>query len=112
MVIGSVPAHADRTGHIRPAGAGRFNFVRTPAGAIYTAVVVAVWINAIDLQGGGFTQEQAGNLLDLTVQRQSVMLRANLTFLYAGIVMLIAAASVWLAPEPPHHDNGKPPTGH
>jgi DHA2 family multidrug resistance protein len=111
------------------AGAGQFNFIRTLSSAISTAVVVAVWINAIEsnkaalagelhnptgalalLQGGGFSPDQARNLLDLAVQGQSVMLGTNQTFLYVGIVMLVAAASVWLAPKPPRHDNnGKPP---
>lgn len=113
------------------AGAGQFNFIRTLSSAISTAVVVAVWINAIDsnkavlagvlhnpqgviamLHGGGFTESQARNLLDLAVQGQSVMLGTNQTFLYVGIVMVIAAASVWLAPRPPRHEGGKPPMGH
>jgi len=115
------------------AGAGQFNFVRTLSSAISTAVVVAGWINAIDtkkailagelhnpgnvlafLQGGGFTPDQARNLLDLAVQGQSVMLGTNQMFLVVGVVMLFTAASVWLAPKPPRHadGNGKKPVAH
>jgi len=113
------------------AGAGQFNFVRTLSSAISTAVVVAAWINAIDtkkavlagelhnpanvlalLQGGGFTQDQARNLLDLSVQGQSVMLGTNQMFLVVGVVMLFTAATVWLAPRPPRHNGGNAGLGH
>jgi len=115
------------------AGAGQFNFVRTLASAISTAAVVAMWSNAIDtkkailagelhngagamaqLQAGGFSQEQARGLLDLSVQGQSVMLGTNQVFLVLGLVMLVTAATVWLAPKPPRHanGNGKPPVAH
>jgi MFS transporter, DHA2 family, multidrug resistance protein len=108
-------------------GAGQFNFIRTLASAISTAVVVAVWINAIEtnkavlsgvlhnpegalamLQSGGFTLERARSLLDLSVMQQAAQLGTNQTFLYVGIVLMIAAAAVWLAPKPPRHTNGKP----
>jgi len=107
------------------AGAGQFNFVRTLSSAVSTAVVVAGWTNAIDtkkailagelhnpagvlslLQGGGFTQDQARNLLDLAVEGQSVMLGTNQMFLAVGVVLLLTAATVWLAPRPPRHVNG------
>ena len=114
-------------------GAGQFNFIRTLSSAISTAVVVAVWIDAITsnkaalvgelhnpaqalamLAAGGFTSDQARSLLDLSVMGQSVMLGTNQTFLYVTIVLLIAAAAVWLAPRPPRHanGNGKPGLGH
>jgi DHA2 family multidrug resistance protein len=104
------------------AGAGQFNFIRTLSSAISTAVVIAIWINAIEankaalagelhnapgalamLQAGGFAPDRALNLLDLAVQGQSVMLGTNQTFLCVGLVMLVAAAAVWLAPKPPRH---------
>jgi DHA2 family multidrug resistance protein len=114
-------------------GAGQFNFIRTLSSAISTAVVVATWINAISsnkaalvgelhspaqalaqLQSGGFSADQSRNLLDLSVMGQSVMLGTNQTFLDVTIVLLIAAAAVWLAPKPPRHTNGngKPPMAH
>ena len=107
-------------------GAGQFNFIRTLASAISTAAVVAVWVNAIDVnkaalvgglhnpqamitrvQAGGFSHDKALNLLDLLVQQQAVMLGTNQTFLAVSIVMLVAAAAVWLAPKPPRHGSGK-----
>jgi DHA2 family multidrug resistance protein len=114
-------------------GAGQFNFIRTLASAISTALVVAVWISAIEsskaalagelhnapgalaqLQASGMPADRALNLLDLSVMAQSVMLGTNRTFLYVGIVMLVAAGAVWLAPKPPRHTNGngKPPMAH
>ena len=114
-------------------GAGQFNFIRTLSSAISTAVVVAVWINAIEtnkavlagelhnpqgaltmLQSGGFTLERARSLLDLSVQQQAAMLGTNQTFLDVTILLLIAAAAVWLAPKPPRQGggNGTPGSGH
>ena len=113
------------------AGAGQFNFIRTLASAISTAVVIAVWIDAISagkatlagelhdpqsvlalLQAGGFSADQARSLLDLAVQGQSVMLGTNQTFLSVGIVLLFSAGAVWLAPKPPRHANGNKPVAH
>ena len=114
-------------------GAGQFNFIRTLSGAIATALVVAVWENAIKmnkavlagtvqhgqdllttLQAGGFTAEKARSLFDMAVLQQAAQLGTNQTFLAVGIVLLITAAAVWLAPKPPRHanGNGKPPMGH
>ncbi|MDE2184039.1 MAG: DHA2 family efflux MFS transporter permease subunit [Alphaproteobacteria bacterium] len=108
-------------------GAGQFNFIRTLSSAISTALVVAVWSNAIDsnkailaaglndpaallakAHAGGFTADQARNLLDLMVQGQSVMLGTNQTFFAVGVVLLLSAAIVWVAPRPPRGENAKP----
>jgi DHA2 family multidrug resistance protein len=110
-------------------GAGQFNFIRTLASAISTASVVAVWINAISvnkaalagelhnpqavlerMHAGGFSAGRALHLLDLIVQGQAVMLGTNSTFLIMGVIMLVAAAVVWVAPKPPRH--GAPKIGH
>jgi DHA2 family multidrug resistance protein len=113
------------------AGAGQFNFIRTLSGAIATAVVVAAWESSIHwnkavlvdkvqhgaemltaLQAGGFSQDKARSLLDLAVLQQAAQLGTNQTFLAVGVVLLITAAAVWLAPKPPRSANGKPPMGH
>jgi len=113
-------------------GAGQFNFIRTLAGAIATALVVAVWENAIKwnkavlastlqhgqdmltaLQASGFSEQKARSLFDLGVMQQAAQLGTNQTFLAVGAVLLVTAAAVWLAPKPPRHaNNDKPPMGH
>lgn len=114
------------------AGAGQFNFIRTLSGAIATALVVAIWENAIKwnkavlagsvqhgqdllnaLQVGGFSEEKARSLFDMGVMQQAAQLGTNQTFLSVGVVLLVTAAVVWIAPKPPRHsNNGKPPLGH
>jgi DHA2 family multidrug resistance protein len=113
-------------------GAGQFNFIRTLSGAIATALVVAVWENAINwnkavlagslqhgqdmlsaMQAGGFSEAKARSLLDMGVLQQAAQLGTNQTFLEVGVVLLITAVVVWIAPKPPRHaNNGKPPLGH
>lgn len=105
-------------------GAGQFNFIRTLAGAIATAVVVAVWNDKIKscrdqlvsamhdpsaifqaAQSTGIDNERARNLLDQIVQGQSVMQATNITFLILGIITLAAAGIVWIAPKPSKKTN-------
>lgn len=100
------------------AGAGQFNFVRTLATAFSTAIVTALWQDAMkakrdalvgsmdtpsvlgQMVAHGAAPEQARYTLDGLVQGQAVQLATNYTFLLIGITMLIAAAAVWLAPRP------------
>jgi DHA2 family multidrug resistance protein len=116
-------------------GAGQFNFIRTLSGAIATAIVVAVWADAIKfnkavlagtvqhgqemltlLQASGFSEAKARGLFDMAVLQQAAQLGTNQTFLEIGVVLLVTAAAVWIAPKPPRHangnGNGKPPMGH
>lgn len=116
-------------------GAGQFNFIRTLSGAIATASVVAMWEDAIkwnkavlagvvqhgnDMllglqQLGGFTEAKARSLFDMAVLQQAAQLGTNNAFLSVGVVLLVTALVVWVAPKPPRHaDNGdsKPPMGH
>jgi DHA2 family multidrug resistance protein len=112
-------------------GAGQFNFIRTLSGAIATALVVAVWENAIKwnkavlagslqhgqdmltaLQASGFSEQKARSLFDLGVLQQAAQLGTNQTFLAIGVVLLFTAAAVWIAPKPPRHAKEKPPAGH
>lgn len=106
-------------------GSGQFNFIRTLASAVSTAVVVAVWndqirSNKAELVGAmhdpsammaaaeqaGISAPQARGLLDLMFQGQSVMQATNNTFFVLGIMCLVAAACVWLAPKPPKRTGG------
>jgi DHA2 family multidrug resistance protein len=103
-----------------PNGSGQFNFVRTLASAISTAVVVAAWndqikackdqlvgamqntASAIQMaQTSGVDSEHARAMVDLVTQGQSVMQATNNTFLGLGLITLVAAAIVWIAPRPP-----------
>ncbi len=59
----------------------------------------------------GVGQHQALSLLDLMVQRQSVMLATNDTFLILAAMMAASAAIVWIAPKPPK-STGSMPIGH
>jgi DHA2 family multidrug resistance protein len=129
MSVSSLPAKDTAS------GAGQFNFIRTLSGAIATAIVVAVWADAIKfnkavlagtiqhgqemltlMQAGGFAEGKARSLFDMAVLQQAAQLGTNQTFLQIGIVLLVTAAVVWIAPKPPRHangnGNGKPPLGH
>jgi len=127
MSVSSLPAKDTAS------GAGQFNFIRTLSGAIATAIVVAVWADAIKfnkavlagtvqhgqemltlMQAGGFSEAKARDLFDMAVLQQAAQLGTNQTFLQIGVVLLITAAAVWIAPKPPRHTNGngKPPMGH
>jgi DHA2 family multidrug resistance protein len=128
MSVSSLPAKDTAS------GAGQFNFIRTLSGAIATAVVVAVWEDAIkwskatlagtvqhgpDMllalqQMGGFSEAKARSLFDMAVLQQAAQIGTNQSFLAIGVVLLITAGLVWIAPKPPRHanGNGKPPMGH
>ena len=127
MSVSSLPAKDTA------AGAGQFNFIRTLSGAIATAVVVAIWEDAIKfnkavlagtlqhgqdmlnlMQSSGFSEGRARGLFDMVVLQQAAQLGTNNAFLEIGVVLLITAAAVWIAPKPPRHanGNGKPPVGH
>lgn len=114
-------------------GAGQFNFIRTLSGAIATAIVVSVWETAIKtskatlagtlhngqdmllaLQQSGFAENKARSLFDMAVLQQAAQIGTNEAFLEIGIVLLVTAVAVWIAPKPPRHanGNGKPPMGH
>jgi DHA2 family multidrug resistance protein len=101
-------------------GSGQFNFVRTLASAISTAVVIAAWNNQIKackdqlvgamqntagaiqtVQGAGVDSQHARAMVDLVAQGQSVMQATNNTFLALGLITLVAAGLVWIAPRPP-----------
>ncbi len=99
--------------------AGLINFQRSMAAAFGTALVTTAWSDATitshsDLSGIlhnpagtvallqrlGMSPAQALDALDGMVQNQSIMLATIHVFFLAGICILAAAASVWLAPKP------------
>lgn len=112
-------------------GSGQFNFIRTLATAIATAVVVAQWndniksskdqlVNAMHdtswimqtAQDFGIDKEPVRFALDQITMGQSVMQATNNTFLTLGILTLVAGALVWAAPKPPKRDPNKIVVGH
>jgi DHA2 family multidrug resistance protein len=100
-------------------GAGLINFMRTTAGAFGTSIATSAWEDGAarthatltgeinDPQGVlgrigsmGLSSGQALQQLEGLVQSQAVMLATNRIFLFIGGVMVVAAASIWLAPKP------------
>jgi MFS transporter, DHA2 family, multidrug resistance protein len=113
LALGSVPP--ERV----VAAAGMMSFLRTLSGAIGTALATTLWDNSNanargqlvpelndvsgamrTLEGAGFTTEQARAAIDRMVEGQAATLGAINVYVVAGAVMLIAAASIWLAPKP------------
>ena len=99
--------------------AGLSNFMRTLSGAIGTATATTVWDGATRtsrselasnlnhpadamsaLQHAGLTIDQARVAIERQVEVQAATAGALNTFLTAGLVFVVAAACVWLAPLP------------
>lgn len=99
--------------------AGLSNFMRTLSGAIGTATATTVWDGAtrtsrselasnlndpagamLALQRVGLTIDQARAAIERQVEVQAATVGALNTFLTAGIVFIVAAACVWIAPLP------------
>jgi MFS transporter, DHA2 family, multidrug resistance protein len=95
------------------------SFLRTLCGAIGTAIATTAWDDASrttrselvssfnnseatlsSLQGAGLTLEQARAVLDRLVEGQAATIGVLHLFLASGVVFVIAAAAVWLAPRP------------
>jgi DHA2 family multidrug resistance protein len=112
-------------------GAGLINFMRTTSGAFGTSIVTTIWADsaardhstlagvlndpggAMDsMRTAGFSAGQALRQLDGMVQSQAVMVATNQTFFGIGLVMLAAAASIWMAPRPKRLAGRPQPTGH
>lgn len=106
-------------------GAVQFNFVRTLSSAVATAAVVAIWSHMISsskaqlagalqvpakvghwMHTGGDAGRKALYGLDGMVQGQAMMQSTNITFLVLGILMVVTAAMVWIAPKPPKRSAG------
>ncbi|MBL0914743.1 MAG: DHA2 family efflux MFS transporter permease subunit [Sphingopyxis sp.] len=113
LALSSVPAH------LQTSAAGLMSFLRTLCGAIGTAIATTAWDDASrttrselvsslnnpeatlsSLQSAGLTLEQARGVLDRLVEGQAATIGVLHLFLASGVVFVIAAISVWLAPRP------------
>ncbi|MBO9696446.1 MAG: DHA2 family efflux MFS transporter permease subunit [Sphingopyxis sp.] len=113
LALSSVPAQHQTS------AAGLMSFLRTLCGAIGTAIATTAWDDAsrvsrselvsslnnpeatmTSLQNAGFTLEQARATIERLVEVQASTLGVLHLFLASGVVFVIAAISVWLAPRP------------
>lgn len=113
LALSSVPAK-DAT-----SAAGLMNFMRTLSGAIGTAIATTAWdtssrasrselVSSLNNPGGamtllqqaGLTLEQARAAIDRMVDVQASTLGVIHLFLASGVVFIIAAIMVWIAPRP------------
>ena len=100
--------------------AGLINFMRSVSGAFGTALVTTAWSNAsisahvhlsgilvqpegvlARMQALGLSAKQALVTLNNMVTSQGVMVGTDNVFFGVGLVIVVAAASIWLAPKPP-----------
>jgi DHA2 family multidrug resistance protein len=118
-----IPVMALGTGALPPdevaSGAGLINFMRTTSGAFGTSIATTAWDDAAarnhdtlsnqlnnpgatlsQLTSMGFSPAQALQQLEELVQSQAVMLATNRIFWMIAAVMVVAAASIWMAPKP------------
>lgn len=113
LALSSVP-DKDQT-----SAAGLMSFLRTLSGAMGTALATTAWddasrtsrselVSALNnaegtlssLQSAGLTLEQARGVLDRLVETQAATLGVLHLFLFSGVVFVIAAMAVWIAPRP------------
>ncbi|HEX2814686.1 MAG TPA: DHA2 family efflux MFS transporter permease subunit [Sphingopyxis sp.] len=113
LALSSVPMK-DQT-----SAAGLMSFLRTLSGAVGTAIATTAWDDAsrvsrselvsalndpagamTSMESAGFTADQARGVLDRLVEGQAATLGVIHLFLASGVIFLIAAAAVWLAPRP------------
>jgi len=99
--------------------AGLLNFARTTSGAFAVSITTTAWDNTatahhVDLAGTlndpsgtlgafralGLSAQQAVGALDNMVQGQAVMLSTDHIFLISGMMFVLGACVVWLAPRP------------
>ena len=113
LALSSVPMK-DQT-----SAAGLMSFLRTLSGAVGTAIATTAWDDAsrvsrselvsalndpagamTSMESAGLTADQARGVLDRLVEGQAATLGVLHLFLASGVIFLIAAAAVWLAPRP------------
>lgn len=99
--------------------AGLMNFLRTLSGAFATSLVTTVWGNQITrnhaelvviadsdqsvrtlLESSGMAVDAVNQAIDYLITGQSVMLATNQMMMAIGIVFILAASVIWLAPKP------------
>jgi DHA2 family multidrug resistance protein len=98
--------------------AGLLNFVRTTSGAFAVSITTTAWDNTAALhhadlagtlhdpgatltrlQGLGLSADQALGALNNMVQSEAVMVSTDHIFLISGLMFLLGATVVWLAPK-------------
>jgi len=113
LALGSVEEHETAS------ASGLQNFLRTLAGAVATSIVTTAWedktsvihaelVGRVDQTGSmaqalsstGMTPDGINNMLDRMLQGQSVMLATNHIIGIVGIVFVLSACLIWLAPRP------------
>jgi DHA2 family multidrug resistance protein len=113
LALGSVEEHE------MDSAAGLMNFLRTLSGAFATSLVTSVWsdqatrnhaelVGMADRDGsvramlsdGGMTTDAVNQALDYLVTSQSVMLSTNQIMTVVGLIFVVAASIIWLAPRP------------
>ena len=99
--------------------AGLMNFLRTLAGAFATSIITTSWSNQITrnhaelvgisdadnavrgmLENAGASTDVANQAIDALISGQAVMLATNQLVWVIGIVFIVAASVIWLAPKP------------
>jgi len=113
LALGSVEEHETAS------AAGLQNFLRTLSGAVATSLVNTVWedktstmhaelVGMIDRTGdmarslsdSGMTPDAVRGTLENLAQGQSVMLATNELMAVVGVVFVVSAFMIWLAPKP------------
>jgi DHA2 family multidrug resistance protein len=113
LALGSVEEHE------MDSAAGLMNFLRTLSGAFATSLVTTAWsdqttrnhaelVGLADRDGsvrtmmgeGGMTPDAVNQALDYLVTSQSVILSTNQIMTVVGVMFLVAASLIWLAPRP------------
>ncbi len=117
-----IPVFGLALGALRPdeasSGAGLLSFLRTMAGAFAVSLTTTAWSNAgirnqvafLNQSSGpraltavgaaGLQPNQTLGQIEAIVRSQSVMLATDQIFFAIAVIMLIAAAVVWLSPKP------------
>lgn len=99
--------------------AGLMNFLRTLSGAFATSLVTTAWDNKITynhaelvgisdsdqgirtmLEKAGMAADAVNQAIDYLITSQSVMLATNQMMMAIGVVFILAASVIWLAPKP------------
>ena len=99
--------------------AGLMNFLRTLSGAFATSLVTTAWDNKITynhaelvgisdsdqsvrtmLEQAGMAADAINQAIDYLITSQAVMLATNQMMMAIGVVFILAASVIWLAPKP------------
>lgn len=105
--------------HETASAAGLMNFLRTLSGAFATSLITTLWDDQITrnhaelvglsdndqsvrslFENSGMAIDAVLQSLDRLVNSQAVMLATNQIMTAVGIVFLVAASAIWLAPKP------------